>query len=622
MRNVCILFAFMLISGVFFSTGSSVSASTAFSDVSATDEYSEEVSYISSKGIIKGYVENGKSLFKPERNVSRFQAAKMLVIATGNQNIAGANITFPDVKKGTEEYQYISKAVKLGYFKGNPDGTFKPYANLSRGQMAKVLASAFSIQQPASLNTPLMFSDVSLTEEYTPFINGLYYKGITQGSQGKFNSSSSLTRGQFSLMLARALDTKFIVPVVRASQTEMVKGTVKLPNAGDTLNVRSGPGDAHSVNGKLKHGEPVTIVSDANKDWVEIRYAKRPSYIHKSYISFLDANSQPVGLATHFVKINTTVLNVRNAPNANGVLMGQFKSNDIIEVHGETNGWYLVLFNDLPAYISKSYTVVYEKDKPVTPVTNSSLTGKVTVASLNMRSAANATSPIVTKLIAGNKVTVLSIDGYWAKVKFGTHTGFVHKTYLKLVNSSGHVLKNRVIVLDAGHGGSDPGATRNGVVEKNIVLDVSKRVEAKLKAVGANVLMTRKTDVFPSLQDRVDFARQNYAETFVSVHVNAFSNSTAKGSEVFYNSKNANAVESKYLALDIQNKIVQYANMHYRRVADGNYHVIRNQDIPAVLVELGFLTHDPDFAKLTSPAYLDKYAQAIFEGLVTYYSAP
>ena len=62
--------------------------------------------------------------------------------------------------------------------------------------------------------------------------------------------------------------------------------------------------------------------------------------------------------------------------------------------------------------------------------------------------------------------------------------------------------------------------------------------------------------------------------------------------------------------------------MYYRGVFDREFYVIRNQDIPAVLVELGFLTHGPDFAKVTSSAYLDKYAQAIVDGIVAYYQAP
>lgn len=622
MKNVCLFFALLLAVTFSVSNTASVSAATAaFADVPATAEYSQEVSYISNLGIIKGYTENGKTLFKPNNTVTRAQAAKMLVIATKNQNIAGAAISFPDINKNSEEHFYISRAVQLGYFKGYPDGTFKPNEPLKRGQMSKVIANAFKIDLAANLTTPLMFNDVPLNYENASKINGLYYKGITQGSNGNFMIANSLTRGQFSLFVARALSTQFTVPVIKANQTTIAKGIVDLKVSGEVLNVRSTPSDSGKILGSLKDGTNVSVVKDRG-DWVEIRYAARPAFIHKGFIEFLDADSKPIGLATHFVKINVDSLNVRSAPSASANLMGSFKSNEVIEVHGEKNGWYLVLYNGLPGYISKYYTVTYVVPTP-TPVSNVYLTGKVTVDSLNMRSAANATSPIVAKLVAGNKVTVTSITGYWAKVKYGSATGYVHKSYLKLINSTGGVLKNRIIVLDAGHGGSDPGAVKNGVYEKTIALDVSKRVEAKLKAAGATVLMTRKTDVYPTLQDRVDYARKHYAETFVSVHVNAASSTAAKGAEVFYDtSANDNGLESKYLATDIQQRIAQYADMHYRGVFDREFYVIRNQDIPAVLVELGFITNSSDFAKLTSPTYMDKYASAIYQGIVDYYSAP
>ncbi|MBX0316846.1 N-acetylmuramoyl-L-alanine amidase [Planococcus glaciei] len=621
MKKISYYFAFLL-AVLLFGSSTASAATINFADVPATAEYSQEIAYISDLGIIKGYKENGKSLFKPENTVTRSQAAKMLVIATKNQNITGAAISFPDVKKNTEEYSYISKAVKLGYFKGFPDGSFKPHEPLKRGQMSKVIAKAFGIEQPITLTTPLMFDDVSLTYENASKINGLYYKGIARGSNGKFMVTESLTRGQFSMFLSRALSTKFVLPVVKASQTEIAKGIVDLKSTNDFLNVRSSPSDGGKVIGKLKHGSKVSVVKDQG-DWVEIKHLTRPAFVHKGFIEFLDADSKPIGLATHFVKINTATLNVRNAPSASATLMGSFKSNEVIEVHGEKNGWYLVLFNGLPGYINKSYTVNYVVSKPPIPATNGTLIGKVTVSSLNMRSAPNATSSIVNKLTTGNQVTVLSIDGYWAKVKYGSSTGYVHKSYLKLLNSSGGPLKNRIIVLDAGHGGKDPGASKNGITEKSIALDVSKRVEAKLKAAGAQVLMTRKSDVFPTLQDRVDFARKHYAESFVSIHVNAASSTAAKGAEVFFDtSANDNGLESKYLATDIQQRIVQYVDMQYRGVFDREFYVIRNQDIPAVLVELGFISNSSDFSKLTNPADLEKYSKAIYDGIFEYYSAP
>ena len=217
---------------------------------------------------------------------------------------------------------------------------------------------------------------------------------------------------------------------------------------------------------------------------------------------------------------------------------------------------------------------------------------------------------------------MLSLDGNWAKVHINSKTGYVHKSYLKLVNQDSNPLKNRIIVIDAGHGAHDPGAAKNKVTEKSINLKVAKLVEGKLKKAGANVLLTRSTDKFLSLEERTNFAKKHYAEAFVSIHVNA-ATASAKGSETYFDSStNPNSAESKSLATYIQNNLVKKADMVNRGVKDNKFYVIRNNNIAAVLVELAFITNPDDFKKLTSDAYLEIYAEAIYQGLVQYYSAP
>src|SRR5690606_25150142 len=105
-------------------------AAVAFSDIGGA-EFEPHVKYIAERGIIKGYTENGKTLYKPNQPVTRFQAAKMLVIATGNEHVDPAGYNFKDVNG--EEKHYIQIAAKLGFFSGYPDGTFKPNATLKRG---------------------------------------------------------------------------------------------------------------------------------------------------------------------------------------------------------------------------------------------------------------------------------------------------------------------------------------------------------------------------------------------------------------------------------------------------------------------------------------------------------
>lgn len=534
-------------------------AKTQFTDVTTDKEYYEQVNYIADLDIIKGYLENGVSKFKPGNNLTRAQAAKMLVIAAKKQNIPAPSLQFKDVKPGTEQYEYISRAVSLGYFKAESNGSFKPNENLKRGEMGNALAVAFNLSEKISTEKPMMLTDMK-SHQYSERINGLYYAGVTKGDAGKFLPNDFLTRSQFSLFLARAMNDKYALPVKLPDQTS----------------------------------------------------------------------------STYFARVATSgeTLNVRSLPSVNGNIVAQLNNKDIVEVVGKTGDWLLILLDDGEGYINGKYTVeagtetpddnVVTPEKPTIPEEPSvtgDLIGKVTVKSLNMRQAAGTSSPVIAALTLGQKVEVLSLDGNWAKIRVNSKTGFVSKTYLKLLNQKGNPLANRIIILDPGHGAHDPGASKNKVSEKTITLKVGKLVEAKLKKAGAKVIMTRSNDTFLSLEQRTEFAKKNFAETFVSIHVNSAAATSAKGTETYFDSSsNANSVESKSLATYIQNNIVKRANMVNRGVKDNRFYVIKNNNIAAVLVELAFISNADDFKKLTSDAYLEIYAESIYQGLVQYYS--
>jgi N-acetylmuramoyl-L-alanine amidase len=171
--------------------------------------------------------------------------------------------------------------------------------------------------------------------------------------------------------------------------------------------------------------------------------------------------------------------------------------------------------------------------------------GVVTASSLNIRTGPSASTASVGSISLGGIVDVHEMNGYWMKINYNGKTGYVHKTHLKFKNISGTSVKNRVIGIDAGHGGTDPGASGGGINEANITLDVAKGVAAKLQNDGAKVIMTRQTDVYPSLQDRVDISKTNHSELFVSIHVIGNPNSQANGSETCYSQGfNDNSAES------------------------------------------------------------------------------
>ncbi|WP_342508719.1 N-acetylmuramoyl-L-alanine amidase [Sporosarcina sp. FSL K6-2383] len=545
-----VLMIFALVSIV---PGRSSAQQIQFKDVTPTKEYYEQVNYIAGLGIIKGYQEKDGATFKPGNNLTRAQAAKMLIIAAEKQDIPTPSIEFKDLKVGTEQYDYASRAVALGYFKADTNGYFKPNENLKRGEMGNALAVAFNLSEKITGERPMMMTDISKDYGYAERINGLYYAGVTRGDAGKFLPNSFLTRSQFTLFLARAMDEKFTL-------------AVKLPE---------------------------------------------------------------VTARTYFAKVTTEgedVLNVRTLPSVDGSVIHKLGSGDIVEVVGQTGDWLHILFNHGVGYINRSYTIEVGTEVPpviAPPTSTSNLTGKVTVNSLNIRESASTDSPIIDSLTLGQTVEILSLDGYWAEIYINSNIGYVHKSYLKLLNTTNKPLQDRIIILDAGHGDHDPGATNNKVTEKSITLKVALLVEAKLNNAGANVIMTRSDDTYLSLEQRTEFAKKNYAETFVSIHVNSATSASAKGTETFFDSSsNPNSAESKALATLIQKNLVKNASMTDRGVKDERFYVIRNNNVASVLIELAFLSNTDDFKKLTSDSFLEIYAESIYQGLVQYYSAP
>lgn len=175
------------------------------------------------------------------------------------------------------------------------------------------------------------------------------------------------------------------------------------------------------------------------------------------------------------------------------------------------------------------------------------------------------------------------------------------------------------IMVDPGHGGSDPGASGNGLVEKEIVLDVSKRLNSKLTNSMSKVLMTRTGDTYPSLDQRVNQANKSGADIFVSIHVNSYTTSSPNGTETWWNSTYASA-DSKLLAEEIQKEMVKTLGTTDRGVKHGSFKVITSTQIPSVLVEIAFISNPDDAKMLADSSFRHKAAEAIYRGIVNYFN--
>ena len=223
--------------------------------------------------------------------------------------------------------------------------------------------------------------------------------------------------------------------------------------------------------------------------------------------------------------------------------------------------------------------------------------------------------------------------------------------------------KGKVIVLDAGHGGDDPGAVNGHLKEKNIVLSIAQKAGKELQGRGYKVYYTRSKDKFINLRDRTKYANDKAADLFISIHANAAPNkakaASMRGIETFFlsparseRSKNAAALENKSdvdemnyfskqtflnflnrekiiasnkLAIDVQREVLAQAKTVIPKTADGGvreapFWVLVGALMPAVLVEVGYITHPSESELINNSKYQDALAKGLADGVDVYFS--
>ncbi|MEI8328542.1 MAG: N-acetylmuramoyl-L-alanine amidase [Chlamydiia bacterium] len=177
------------------------------------------------------------------------------------------------------------------------------------------------------------------------------------------------------------------------------------------------------------------------------------------------------------------------------------------------------------------------------------------------------------------------------------------------------------IMLDAGHGGKDEGTKVNAFKEKKITLATALYAKRYLEQMGYRVILTRAKDVEMSLSRRVALANKTRSAIFVSIHFNASKNTEAKGVEIFYyDAKDPERTKnSRKLANYILHQVIDQTEAASRGVKMGNFHVIRETQVPAVLLEGGFVTNGPECAHLRKKEYLENIAKGLALGIDRYF---
>ena len=167
------------------------------------------------------------------------------------------------------------------------------------------------------------------------------------------------------------------------------------------------------------------------------------------------------------------------------------------------------------------------------------------------------------------------------------------------------------VVIDAGHGGKDGGSVWNKLVEKKLCLDVAKRVEAALKSSGLKTVMTRRTDTFVELEQRAHIANRISSAVFVSIHFNGSRKTSISGAEVYYRS-----TRGKTFALAVNRSIKSRVPGGTRGIYYADFKVLRETQMPAVLVECGYISNKRESRRCADPSHRQELADAIVSGLL------
>jgi N-acetylmuramoyl-L-alanine amidase len=398
----------------------------------------------------------------------------------------------------------------------------------------------------------------------------------------------------------------------------------------DSLNVRLSPSLNAAVMGKVQKNDQVDIYAE-KYDWFEIKINNKTGWVHKDYIKVKaentpdqeekeDKKKEEVSLR-QIATVTATLLNIRNDFSLSGSVIAQVKKGDQLELISEQNNWCQVKLSDgKTGWVAGWYV---EKSEIAPPKEDPMETSTVTILynTTNIRSGPSTGDSIVHRAMQGDSFNISEKVNDWYKItlsngKFGYVAGWIVSTTgsIPKVERPGmnQYLEGKTVVIDPGHGGRDSGAKGvRGTYEKALTLRAAKLLDEKLRAAGAKSILTRNQDVYVSLNNRVSLAHYYQADAFISLHFDSSVYPSAKGITTYYYNKS----KDYSLGESLQTELIKQTSLKNRGVQYGNYHILRNNKRPSVLLELGFLSNMSEEAHVSTSHYQEQITTAIFNGL-------
>lgn len=426
-------------------------------------------------------------------------------------------------------------------------------------------------------------------------------------------------------------------PVGAKGEKEMEETKRLAVVTADQVNVRQGPGVPYRPLANVHRGEAYRLI-EVKDGWVNIEWKpNRTGWLAARYVA----------LAKETAVVQEDRLRLRQEPSRDGRIIGHLAQGETVLVIGEEGGWKQVVTEDAIGWAAASYLA------PAEARSISQQTGTVAADSLNVRAEPSLHAPRIGRLVRGEEVDIVEKKPGWYKIASSTGLGgWVSSAYVQVKGgqanekeaevpqsagrslpsiiapsdsrlyadswTSGPVqaLAGKTIVLDPGHGGKDGGAKSvAGVKEKELTLGTARLLKNKLQSYGARVVLTRSGDEYVPLSARVAAARLYQADAFISLHYDSAADPDASGITIYYYDRFADYE----LAQSFQGLFRQLSALPFRGIAFGDYYVLRENEKPSVLLELGYLSNRSDAAVVATNGYQEAVTTAIVNAMRHYF---
>lgn len=396
-----------------------------------------------------------------------------------------------------------------------------------------------------------------------------------------------------------------------------------------TLNVRYGPGLSHEILTQVHEDDSLNILGEENQ-WYKVRLANN----NIGWVASWLVENEEVSADTRADgRIKGNQVNIRQFSAADSPVLGTVNMNEQYQILYTEGDWVQILFNGRVAWIHSDY--IERIDSSVASSSSNGSAGRrvrLGMNPTNIRSHPDTGAPLVQTVSSLGEYTVVGEENSWYEIEMADgSTAFVASWLTEPVTAENEVsgqssqssahpatqLSEATIVIDAGHGGHDPGAVaKTGFTEADIALATSLKIADNLRVAGANVIMTRTDDTFVTLNDRVYYAHRAHADAFISIHYDAVDiPNSMSGTTTYYFSE-----MERELADTVNHYLTQNGPLRNNGVRQGNYFVLNSNHRPSILLELGYMNNDHDITLINTAHYHQTIADAVYQGLSSYFS--